>query len=520
MKCLVLKRFIKSLEVNISMPEIKRALISVANKDKIVDFAQELVNLNIKLLASGGTAKLLTTNKIKVTDINEIEGISNLLSGRIKTLHPKILAGILCDRNNPKHVNELDELGISTIDLIVVNFYPFAENVAKTNNTQEQIEFIDIGGPTMVRSAAKNHAHVSVVINPDDYTSLTEELINNKNKISIATNKKLAGKVFDYTSNYDATIANYLNDDNSSYNTVKGNQEKLRYGENPHQQAAVYNLEKLFSNLGEVQLSYNNINDAILAFNCVTEHELPTCANIKHATPCGVASANDLATAIELAFASDPKSAYGGVVAVNQELTHEELNKVSKKFLEVIIAPSYANDCQEIFKIKKNTRFLAVNKNLHTSQEIKSINNVTLVQDADCYQIKESDLQIVSNVKASDEDIADMLFAWKVAKYAHSNAIVIAKNMQSIGIGNGQTSRVGAVELAIKYAKEHNHVLKDAVVASDGFFPFADGVEILAKEKIKAIIQPGGSKRDEEVINAVNQTGIIMAFTNIRHFRH
>ncbi|BBF78499.1 MAG: bifunctional phosphoribosylaminoimidazolecarboxamide formyltransferase/IMP cyclohydrolase [Acinetobacter ursingii] len=522
---------------------IKRALISVSDKTGIVEFAQNLAALGVEILSTGGTYKLLKDNNIAVVEVFEHTGFPEMMDGRVKTLHPKIHGGILARRGLDEAV--MQEHDIAPIDLVVVNLYPFAATVAKPDcSLADAIENIDIGGPTMVRAAAKNHASVGIVVNASDYTTVIAEL-KDSGALSYATRFDLAVKAFEHTAQYDGMIASYLGarvgkEEGEAdlfprtFNTQLVKAQDLRYGENPHQSAAFYvdpaAKEASVSTAKQLQgkeLSYNNIADTDAALECVKSFAKPACVIVKHANPCGVAvSLDGIKAAYDLAYATDTESAFGGIIAFNRELDVETAQAiVDRQFVEVIIAPSIADGVLEVTGAKKNVRVMICGE-LPTIDErapqldYKRVNGGLLVQDQDLGMIKASDLKVVTERAPTEQEIDDLIFAWKVAKYVKSNAIVYAKNRQTIGVGAGQMSRVNSARIAAIKAEHAGLVVEGAVMASDAFFPFRDGIDNAAKAGIKCIIQPGGSMRDEEVIAAANEHGIAMVFTGMRHFRH
>ncbi len=513
---------------------IKRALISVSNKTGIVEFAKKLMGLGVDIVSTGGTAKKLIENGVKVTKISDITGFPECLDGRVKTLHPAVHGGILAIRDNREHMNQLDNLKISPIDLIVVNLYPFKETISKENVIlEEAIENIDIGGPTMLRSAAKNFNDVTVVVDHKDYGKVLEE-IEGKGEVSYETRYKLALKVFEYTAHYDALISEYLRNglkEKDSYPEILTltyeKVQDLRYGENPHQSAAFY--REINNNDGSLvnaiqlhgkELSFNNINDTNGALQLLKEYEEPTVVAVKHTNACGVGSGYDIYDAYIKAYECDPLSIFGGIVAANRPIdirTAEEINKI---FVEIVIAPDFEDDALVVLKQKKNIRLLKL-KDIDKSQrenarDIKKVNGGILVQNIDD-ELYEDALKVVTERIPTEKEMEDLIFAWKVCKHIKSNGIVLAKGKQTIGIGPGQVSRIWAVENSIKQA---NIDVKGSVMASDAFFPFADSVKEAAKAGVTAIIQPGGSIRDQESIDAANEYGIAMVFTGMRHFKH
>lgn len=505
---------------------IKRALLSVSDKKNIIELARGLIALDIEILSTGGTSKILRDAKIKVTDIASITDFPEIMDGRIKTLHPLVHGGILGKRDT--HAEIAEKHFIQWIDLVVVNLYPFLETIQNpTAQFQDAIENIDIGGPAMIRSAAKNVEWVSVVVDPEDYEIVLGEL-NEEKGLSFTTRKKLAGKAFQYTAHYDEVIYRYLTEENHSafphqFNLKLEKMYDLRYGENPHQSAAAYGLNKKPHGILAAKkhqgklLSYNNIVDADAALSCVSEMLAPSCVIVKHANPCGVASANTIFKAVEGAYAADRKSAFGGVFALNKECTEEIANFLTSIFLEVLIAPSYSKESLEILKNKENLRVLELNSNSFLENEFKFIEGGVLIQNKDKNKIDKNSLQIVTDLAPSDDTLSSLLFAWQVVKHIKSNAILIAKENRTLGIGCGQVSRIDAVEAALRKAGKE---LQNAVLASDAFFPFRDSIDCLANTGVTAIIQPGGSLRDEEVIAACNEYKIAMVMTGNRCFKH
>ncbi|MCF6094483.1 bifunctional phosphoribosylaminoimidazolecarboxamide formyltransferase/IMP cyclohydrolase [Microaerobacter geothermalis] len=512
---------------------MKRALISVSDKKGIVPFAKELVNLGYEIISTGGTYKLLQSEGIQVTGIHEVTGFPEILDGRVKTLHPNIHSGLLAMLDKEEHRKQLKELNIQPIDLVVVNLYPFKETIQKSDVTfDEAIENIDIGGPTMLRSAAKNHRFVTVVVDSNDYERIITQL-KEKGQIDEMTRRKLAAKVFRHTASYDAMIAGYLNEqlDVKFPNTLTITFEKvqdLRYGENPHQQAAFYRealLQK--GNISSAQklhgkeLSYNNINDADAAIQIVKEFTEPAVVAIKHTNPCGVGVGNTIFEAYRKAYESDPISIFGGIVAANRPIDGDTAMQLKEIFLEIIMAPSFTEEALNILTTKKNLRLLALGDQLQQgaspSLRYHSVGGGLLVQEEDVKEIDEENLTCVTERKPTPEELKQLLFAWKVVKHVKSNAIVLAKNDQTIGVGAGQMNRVGSARIAIEQAGEK---AKGSVMASDAFFPMPDTVEEAGKAGITAIIQPGGSIKDEDSIKEANKHGIAMIFTGQRHFKH
>jgi len=521
------------------MAVIKQALISVSDKSGVLEFAQGLNKSGVTILSTGGTAKLLTDNNIPCTEVADYTGFPEMLDGRVKTLQPKVHAGILARRDLPEHVATLAKHDIPTIDLVVVNLYPFAATVAKPDCTLEDaIENIDIGGPAMVRSAAKNHAHVAIVTDPADYSDILAEMQTNAGTVSDATRFDLAKKAFSHTAAYDSMISNYLtaiDSDGSksafpaqiNFNFAKV--QDMRYGENPHQQAAFFrDLNPVkggisdYTQLQGKELSYNNIGDADAAWELVKTFDQPACVIVKHANPCGVAIADTALNAYKLAYSTDTTSAFGGIIAFNREFDAESATQiVANQFVEVIIAPSASEAALKVTAAKKNVRVLTVPmSNVHNQFDFKRVSGGLLVQSPDALNVQADQLKVVSKAQPSKEQLQDLLFAWRVAKYVKSNAIVFCKNGKALGVGAGQMSRVDSTRIASIKAQNAGLDLKDSVVSSDAFFPFRDGIDVLAEVGAKAVIQPGGSMRDEEVIAAADEHGIAMVFTGYRHFRH
>lgn len=526
----------------------KFALLSVSDKTGIVEFAKALQNLGFDILSTGGTFKLLKDNGVSATEVSAHTGFAEMMDGRVKTLHPKIHGGILGRRGVDDAI--MSEHGIDRIDIVAVNLYPFAQTIAQADVTLSQaIENIDIGGPAMVRSAAKNHADVAIITDSNDYELIINELKNGT--ISDATRFDLAVKAFEHTAHYDGMIANFLGQrlldkdekltDNlaikdkfpRTFNSQFIKAQNLRYGENPHQSAVFYREDKpkeagiatCHQHQGK-ELSYNNIADTDAALECVKSFTKPACVIVKHANPCGVAVSDDILQAYNLAYATDSESAFGGIIAFNRTLDIATAQAIiDRQFVEVIVAPSLADGVLNITKDKKNVRILTCGDlpdvgSRTTQLDFKRVNGGLLVQDQDLGMISKDDLTVVTKVKPTDSQLDDLIFAWKVAKYVKSNAIVYAKNRQTLGIGAGQMSRVNSARIAGIKAEHAGLEVKGAVMASDAFFPFRDGIDNAAACGIACIIQPGGSMRDEEVINAANEHGIAMVFTGMRHFRH
>ena len=519
------------------MIKIKRALISVSDKKGIVDFAKTLIKFNVEILSTGGTAKLFAENNIPVIEVSDYTGFPEMLDGRVKTLHPKIHGGILGKRDDEKHLQTMNKFNIPLIDLVVVNLYPFEATISKENcQLSEAIENIDIGGPAMIRSSAKNYNGVAVVTEASDYKMIEDTLKQNDGALNLECRFNLAKKAFEHTAKYDSAISNYLNGLDTNRNVTYPNKLSLafnkkmdlRYGENPHQSASFYvdeitNKGSLasFKQLQGKELSYNNLNDADTAWECVKSFKLPSCVIVKHANPCGVGSSKDLLDAYKKAFLTDSTSAFGGIIACNTPLDKNTASQIITQFVEVVIAPSYEAESLKIFESKPNIRLLEVTlDNNFNAFELKKIGGGLLVQSPDNFNIDINHCKIVSKLKPNQEQMDDMLFAWRVAKYVKSNAIVFCKNNRTLGIGAGQMSRIDSTKIASIKAQNANLDLTNSVVASDAFFPFRDGIDVLAAAGAKCVIQPGGSLRDEEVISAADELGLVMLFTGYRHFRH
>ena len=519
-----------------SANKIKRALISVSDKSGIVDLANALFNqFNIEIISTGGTLKELVEAGVPAIEISSFTDFPEMMDGRVKTLHPKVHGGILARRDLDQEV--MQENDILPIDLVVVNLYPFAETIAKENVTQEMaIENIDIGGPSMVRSSAKNNKYVSIVVDPKDYLPVLDEMKKNDGALTQETRSSLARKAFEHTANYDSTIASYLSSLGSEDfpSSIFGKykiKEQMRYGENPHQKAAFYIEDsKIKTGLGNAiqvqgkQLSYNNIADTDAAIECVRTFKEPSCVIVKHANPCGVASSDkDITEAYQNAFESDPTSAFGGIIAINRKLDGKTALRINdNQFVEVIVAPGIDEEAKEVLAKKENIRLL----DLQTMDDpvrgykFMSVTDGLLMQETDNGQISEKDFKIVSKRQPTKEEIKDCLFAWKVCKFVKSNAIIFAKDNQTIGIGAGQMSRIDSTQIAASKAKERGFETKGCSMASDAFFPFRDGIDAATAMGISSIIQPGGSIRDEEVIEAADEANVAMIFTGMRHFRH
>ncbi|NOH69417.1 bifunctional phosphoribosylaminoimidazolecarboxamide formyltransferase/IMP cyclohydrolase [Vibrio rotiferianus] len=524
---------------------IRRALISVSDKTGIVEFAQALAERGVDILSTGGTARLLAEQGIAVTEVSDYTGFPEMMDGRVKTLHPKVHGGVLGRRGQDDDV--MEKHGINPIDMVVVNLYPFAETVAKEGCTlADAVENIDIGGPTMVRSAAKNHKDVTIVVNAGDYQRVIAEMDTNDKSLTLETRFDLAIAAFEHTAAYDGMIANYFGTMVPSYGENKEGDEEskfprtfnqqfekkqdMRYGENSHQAAAFYveanPQEASVSTARQIQgkaLSYNNIADTDAALECVKEFNEPACVIVKHANPCGVALGKDILEAYNRAYQTDPTSAFGGIIAFNQELDAETATAiVERQFVEVIIAPSVSAEAIEVVAAKKNVRLLECGEwtTKTTGFDVKRVNGGLLVQDRDQGMVSLDDLKVVSKRQPTEEELKDALFCWKVAKYVKSNAIVYSKGDMTIGVGAGQMSRVYSAKIAGIKAADEGLQVEGCVMASDAFFPFRDGIDAAAEAGIKCVIQPGGSMRDDEVIAAADEHGMAMIFTGMRHFRH
>ncbi len=539
----------KVIKIAMDTPRpIKRALLSVSDKTGIVEFARVLAQKGVDILSTGGTAKLLADNGISVTEVSNYTGHPEIMDGRVKTLHPKVHGGILARRGIDEAV--MDENDISAIDMVVVNLYPFANTVAKEDcSLEDAIENIDIGGPTMVRAAAKNHKDVTIIVNAHDYDRVLAEMGANSGSLTYKTRFDLAIAAYEHTASYDGMIANYFGqmlpaygsedseptfeEKNKFPRTVNSQfikKQDLRYGENSHQAAAFYveaqPEEASVSTAKQIQgkaLSYNNIADTDAALECVKEFDEPACVIVKHANPCGVAIGDNILAAYESAFTTDPTSAFGGIIAFNRELDADTAEAiVSRQFVEVIIAPSISDEAAQIVAAKPNVRLLECGKwsTTTTGMDYKRVNGGLLVQDRDQGHVAESDLKVVTKRQPTAQEMKDLQFCWKVAKYVKSNAIVYVKNSMTIGVGAGQMSRVYSAKVAGIKAADENLEVAGSVMASDAFFPFRDGLDAAAEAGITAVIQPGGSMRDDEVIAAADEHNIAMVFTGMRHFRH
>ncbi|KGD69742.1 phosphoribosylaminoimidazolecarboxamide formyltransferase [Tatumella morbirosei] len=525
---------------------VRRALLSVSDKTGIVEFAKALTSCGVELLSTGGTARLLADAGLPVTEVSDYTGFPEMMDGRVKTLHPKVHGGILGRRGQDDAI--MAEHQIAPIDMVVVNLYPFAQTVAREGcSLEDAVENIDIGGPTMVRSAAKNHKDVAIVVNSNDYSLLIKEMQANDNSLTLETRFDLAIKAFEHTAAYDSMIANYFGQlvpayYNNEEKTPSGRfprtlnlnfvkKQDMRYGENSHQDAAFYIEENVAEasvataqQLQGKALSYNNIADTDAALECVKEFAEPACVIVKHANPCGVAIGSDIKQAYERAYTTDPTSAFGGIIAFNRELDEETAQAIiSRQFVEVIIAPSASEAALKVTAAKQNVRVLICGEwqqQRSAALDFKRVNGGLLVQDRDLGMVDETQLRVVSQRQPNPQEMRDALFCWKVAKFVKSNAIVYARDNQTIGIGAGQMSRVYSAKIAGIKAGDEGLEVKGSAMASDAFFPFRDGIDAAAAVGITCVIQPGGSIRDDEVIAAADEHGIAMIFTDMRHFRH
>lgn len=520
------------------MKPVRRALISVSDKTGILEFAESLIAMNVAILSTGGTYKVLSEAGLAVTEVSEYTGFPEMMDGRVKTLHPKIHGGLLGRRGTDDAI--MAEHGIDPIDMVVVNLYPFEATVAKADcSLEDAVENIDIGGPTMLRSAAKNHKDVAVVTDPMDYARILAEMTDNNGKLSHATRFDLSIKTFEQTARYDGAIANYFGtmfstEENDlfprTYSTQFVKKQSMRYGENPHQKAAFYTernqSEASISTATQLQgkaLSFNNIADTDAALELVKTFDEIACVIVKHANPCGVSIGSSLFEAYDRAYKTDPTSAFGGIIAFNRELDAETAQAiVDRQFVEVIIAPTVTEAAQAIIEAKKNLRLLACGEltGQQPAYDYKRVTGGLLVQDRDLGSVTVDDLTVVTKLAPTDKQMADLLFAWKVAKYVKSNAIVYVKDGMTIGVGAGQMSRVYSAKIAGIKAADEGLEVPGSVMASDAFFPFRDGIDAAAEAGITAVIHPGGSMRDQEVIDAANEHGIAMVFTGMRHFKH
>jgi phosphoribosylaminoimidazolecarboxamide formyltransferase/IMP cyclohydrolase len=516
--------------------KIRRALISVSDKAGIVEFARTLLTHGVEILSTGGTAKLLQLNGVVVREVGDYTGFPEMMDGRVKTLHPKVHGGILARRDLKDHVAAMEEHGIPPIDLVVVNLYPFAQTVAKPGcSMEEAIENIDIGGPAMVRAAAKNHAFVAIVTDPADYAGIVKSMKANGGAVSAKERFALAAKAFSHTAEYDGMISSWLTarDEKGSARAFPDRlnlsfrlAQTLRYGENPHQSAAFY-VERDppkgtlsgFRQLQGKELSYNNIADADAAWECCRSFDVPACVIIKHANPCGVAIAESPLAAYRRAFLTDPTSAFGGIIAFNRGVDGPAAEAMAKQFVEVVIAPAYDEAARKVFAAKQNVRLLVIAAAREPNRlEMKRVGGGLLVQTADDFDV--SELRVVTKRKPTDAELNDLVFAFRVAKFVKSNAIVFCGQGMTLGVGAGQMSRVDSTRIAAIKARNAGLSLKGSVAASDAFFPFRDGLDVIARAGARAVIQPGGSVRDDEVIAAANEHGMAMVVTGMRHFRH
>ena len=520
------------------MTQIRTALISVSDKTGLAEFAQGLAQFKVRILSTGGTSRQLGATGIDVTEVSAYTGFPEMLDGRVKTLHPRLHAGILARRSSPAQMAEIRAAGIDPIDMVVVNLYPFARTVADPDcPLDEAIENIDIGGPSMLRAAAKNYAGVVVVTDPADYAGVLAEMKERGGTVSEASRAALARKAFAHTAAYDAAISNYL----TSLDGKGGRShfperltlqftktQDIRYGENPHQSAAFYRDSDPvdggiagFVQVAGKELSYNNIADADAAWECVKTFDQPACVIVKHANPCGAATAGSARVAYERALATDPVSAFGGIIAFNRRLDGSAAEAVARQFVEVVIAPDFDAEARAALSAKASVRLLSVPlARAAQAYDFKRVGGGLLVQTPDARNLTASELRVVTREKPTTAQVADLLFAWRVAKFVKSNAIVFCADGRTLGVGAGQMSRVDSARIATIKAQNAGLSLAGSVVASDAFFPFKDGVEVVAAAGAKAVIQPGGSVRDDEVIAAADELGLAMVFTGVRHFRH
>ncbi len=512
---------------------VRRALISVSDKRDLIPFAEGLQDLGVEILSTGGTARALTDAGVSCIEVSDKTGFPEIMGGRVKTLHPVIHGGLLGRRGTDEAV--MAEHGIEPIDLLVVNLYPFEQTVANPDATlSDAIENIDIGGPAMIRAASKNHDGVAVVVSPDDYKDVLDAIKHTE--LNIEMRRGLAAKAYAHTASYDTAITRYLSESlreeplGERFLYSGGRSQTLRYGENPHQQAAFYVDQRApagslarATQLQGKELSYNNIADSDAAVECVRQFEAPACVIVKHANPCGVAVADSIAEAYDKAFKTDPTSAFGGIIAFNRLLDADTAREIiDRQFVEVIIAPNIAADAADVLSAKPNVRVLDTGEpgRSEGGMEFKKVSGGLLVQSSDLGRVTENDLKVVTELAPTPEQIQDMLFAWTVVKYVKSNAIIFCKDHMTVGIGAGQMSRVYSTKIAAIKAADEGLEVKGSVMASDAFFPFRDGIDAAAETGIAAIIQPGGSMRDDEVIAAANEHGLAMVFTGMRHFRH
>lgn len=503
----------------------KRALISVSDKRNILEFAKELSQLNYDILATGNTAKLLSENKINCIEISDYTSFPEIFSGRVKTLNPKIFGGILMRLNNPVDLTEAEANNILPIEIVCVNLYPFPQVVKRNDiSHEEKVENIDIGGPSLIRAAAKNYEYVSVLTNPNQYAEFINQLKNGK--INLQTRKELAYQAFAYTSYYDTLIANYLEEKfhmpKSDLRLNYRSSINLRYGENPHQSAYLFgDFSDYFEIIHGREVSYNNIVDLTSAVDIISDLGNNACVIVKHTNPCGAAIGTEPADAFDLALSSDPVSAFGGIVAFNEEVDQRTAEKLNEIFLEIVCAPSYSESALQVLQLKKNRRIIKIKKYPSTDAlQVKNIPGGILAQTRDNSRIDEIALKLVTDRDITPEELSDLKFAWTICKHTKSNAIVYAKNNRVLGVGAGQTSRIDSAKIGAEKAKQFGHNLNGAVAASDAFFPFPDGILEIASHGITAVIQPGGSVKDEDVIKAANEKNISMLFTGIRNFKH
>lgn len=508
-----------------------RALISVYDKSGIVEFAKGLKELGWEIISTGGTSRLLKENDIEVMDVSDITEFPECFDGRVKSLHPMIHGGLLAVRDNEEHVKTMNELKIEPIDIVVNNLYPFKETIMNTDSTHEDIiENIDIGGPSMLRAAAKNYKFVSVIVDPEDYNNVLSEL-EESNKVALKTNEYLAAKVFMHTAHYDTLISNYFNKITSNeypdiINLTYEKKQSLRYGENPHQKAAFYSevfeVEGTLSDAEKLhgkELSFNNINDTNGALEILKEFNEPTVVAVKHANPCGIGSSDNIFDAFKKAYEADKVSIFGGIISANREIDEETAKMINEIYIEVVVAPGYTEGALEILTSKKNIRILKldnIEKNDYKAHDMKKVKGGLLIQETNNSLLKD-DVEVVTDRKPTDKEMEDLLFSWKAVKNVKSNGIVLGKDNGIVAIGPGQVSRIWALENAIKQGGEK---AKGSVLASDAFFPFRDSIDAAHKAGVTAIIQPGGSIKDKEVIEACNEYGIAMVFTGMRHFKH
>ncbi len=523
---------------------IKQALISVSDKTGVLDFAKALSAMGVNILSTGGTAKLLADNGVPVTEVADYTGFPEMLDGRVKTLHPKVHGGILARRDFPEHVAKLEEHSIPTIDMVVVNLYPFQATVAKAEcSLEDAIENIDIGGPAMLRSAAKNHKDVVVICDPSDYGVVLAEMKGTDNApgyVSYETRFNLAKKVYAHTAQYDGAITNYFSslgpdrkhETRSAYpatlNVAFEKVQDMRYGENPHQSAAFYRdlapVAGSLANYRQLQgkeLSFNNIADADAAWECVKSMGSTACVIIKHANPCGVALGANALEAYQRALKTDPTSAFGGIIAFNVEVDGAAATELAKLFVEVLIAPSFTAEARQIMAAKQNVRLLEIPLGDGVNaMDFKRVGGGLLVQSADSKNVLLGELKVVTKLQPTQQQLADLMFAWRVAKYVKSNAIVFCGGNMTLGVGAGQMSRIDSARIASIKAQNAGLSLQGSVVASDAFFPFRDGLDVVVDAGATCVIQPGGSMRDQEVIDAADERGVVMLYTGTRHFRH